>query len=147
MTFHNAHTLFPAAGPANERTLNGCEFASIRNFEMLALPLRFRCVTHLHKVISAATDGADLLKLWVEQAARGVALGSDDVRFHHGTGMNVRNALRDAVPDDMLPPIKQPDGGYARNWDDFYYGVMHALVVELAQPSKPSTLANRGRVS
>lgn len=59
---------------------------------------------------------------WQDQAARGVAIGSTDVRFHLGVGMAVRNVLREVLRDKDLP------GGGRWTWDDFYRGALYDLV-------------------
>lgn len=40
--------------------------------------------------------------------------------FHWTTGMAVRNALRDVITDDELPPVLYESGLEHRNWDDYY---------------------------
>jgi hypothetical protein len=62
----------------------------------------------------------DLLAKWKDQRARGIRIGSDELMFHFGTGMWVRNTLRARLPDNELPPW----GG----WDDYYYGALVAAV-------------------
>ena len=74
---------------------------------------------------------ADMLATWRDQHARGISIGSDDPRFHFGIGMQIRNACRQKLTDDKLPEVSAAsDGepyGPARNWDDFYFGVLAAI--------------------
>jgi len=65
---------------------------------------------------------------WRRQAAAGMRIGSEDLRFHLGVGMAVRNTLRKLLTDDKLPPVNYPDEGVkSQNWDDYYYGALDAL--------------------
>ena len=74
---------------------------------------------------------ADMLAQWRDQHQRGVAIGSDYPRFHLDVGMQIRNACRTVLADDGLPevnvgPVGEPYGP-ARNWDDYYFGVLAAI--------------------
>ena len=57
---------------------------------------------------------------WKDQHARGISIGSDEGVFHFGTGMWVRNLLRDQLTDGELP--------YPPDWDDYYMGALAAVV-------------------
>lgn len=47
--------------------------------------------------------------------------------FHFGTGMAIRNVLREVIKDEELPVVYY--GAHeARNWDDYYHGVLNELV-------------------
>lgn len=49
--------------------------------------------------------------------------------FHFGTGMAIRNLLREVILDEELPVVHY--GAHeARNWDDWYHGVLEKLVAE-----------------
>lgn len=51
--------------------------------------------------------------------------------FHSlGGGMALRNRMRKSLRDDQLPPVTYPDGSLVQNWDDFYTGALHDLVLE-----------------
>lgn len=80
-----------------------------------------------------------VLEKWRDQHRRGMRIGSDDPMFHFGVGMAVRNACRDQLTDGELPAVtldhegqpygrlaNPPDHG-ARNWDDYYFGVLAAI--------------------
>jgi hypothetical protein len=45
---------------------------------------------------------------------------------HHGTGTSVRNLLRRAFPDDVLPYAPYPEGKNYKNWDDYYVQALEA---------------------
>lgn len=97
-----------------------------KNWWQLPFDLRMRCVGHLHAEMLKTDYGRELLARWKDQVERGMEPGSDDLRFHFGNGMTVRNVLRSVLPDDKLPPIAY-DGHVAQNWDDFYPGAVEQL--------------------
>ena len=68
----------------------------------------------------------DMQDHWSDQVSRRVRIGSEDLHFHFGVGMAVRNELRQVMTDGDLPPV-QYAAGEMRNWDDFYYGALHEL--------------------
>lgn len=47
--------------------------------------------------------------------------------FHFGTGMVVRNCLREVIRDEELPAVDY-DGREFRNWDDWYHSVLERLI-------------------
>ena len=49
--------------------------------------------------------------------------------FHFGTGMAIRNVLREVIKDDELPGVHY-DEGEMHNWDDWYHGVLNELVTD-----------------
>ena len=110
-----------------EQPLHEVHKTNIRNWNMLALPIRERCLQHLRRFMH---DALDVVEHWRDQAARGVAIGSDRIRFHMDEGMQIRNALRAVVTDSELPPMKQPGGEIGRNWDNYYVGALYALCDE-----------------
>lgn len=95
---------------------------SIADWQNLPLVDRLRCLDHLRMVMA---DHPVVMARWRRQAAEGMAIGSDDIRFHFGAGMAVRNVLRQVMTDDKLPG---PEA--FRNWDDFYYGAIDELARE-----------------
>lgn len=101
---------------------------SIGNWLMIPEADRRRCLEHLGTALRLAIDGPAMLGTWRRQVAAGRPIGSNDGWFHFGTGMVVRNWLRDVMIDDKLPPVRQPNGEMGQNWDDFYQGALHALV-------------------
>lgn len=99
----------------------------VRNWWELPAQVRTRCVRHLHDAMVLTDYGRELLVLWANQVRDGMEPGSDDLRFHFGTGMTVRNVLWQVVQDAELPPIAY-DGHVAQNWDDYYFGAIEQLV-------------------
>lgn len=68
---------------------------------------------------------------------KGSHLGCHDPMFHFGNGMAIRNVLRNQLTDGELPPIIQPDGLSASNWDDYYIGALQEFIEQvLAQNPK-----------
>lgn len=100
---------------------------SIANFAKLPAVHRERCIKHLRRIFR---DSKEALHLWTVQVHKGKLIGSDDPRFHFDLGMQVRNSLRAVVYDLDLPPVEQPGGDYASNWDDYYIGALHAAITE-----------------
>jgi hypothetical protein len=96
---------------------------STQNWETVSPIARKVCLDHLRSIVPA-----EVVAAWKDQYDRGCTIGSNDIGFHHGVGMVVRNTLRAVMSDEDLPPIKQRDGTAARNWDDFYMGALNALV-------------------
>ena len=92
---------------------------SIENWKRLPEADRQRCLDHLRGWLPD-----DLLRVWRRQALEGKRIGSDRVRFHFDAGMQIRNRLRDVLPDEQLPRIE----GGCGHWDDFYYGALDELV-------------------
>lgn len=99
----------------------------IGNWRRLPQWVRTKCVDHLHAVISAAVDGQEALEKWRQQKRDGIRIGSDQYCFHFGTGMFIRNALRQVLDDNDLPGVTYPSGDVYRNWDDAYYGALDEL--------------------
>jgi hypothetical protein len=54
---------------------------------------------------------------------------SEDLLFHLGAGMHLRNMCRNILLDHQLPAVRQPDGRMGQNWDDYYLGAMGELFV------------------
>lgn len=103
-----------------EQLVGDLERLAIANWNRIPEADRVRCVSALRTV---AERSPEMLAKWRDQHARGMRIGSDDIRFHFGVGMSVRNVLRGVLRDGDLPgPIMQ------RNWDDYYYGALDALV-------------------
>lgn len=99
------------------------------NWDRVPEGQRKLCLEHLRTYV---TD--EYLDKWRAQRARGEEIGSDVTAFHFfGGGMQIRNVLREVLPDDQLPAVVGPDGNYppgevVRNWDDFYTGALEELV-------------------
>ncbi len=70
----------------------------------------------------------ELLARWKKEHAAGHEIGWGEPFFHFGAGMAVRNILRRQYLDEELPPVKQPAGEMASNWDDYYMGALIELV-------------------
>jgi hypothetical protein len=85
------------------------------------------CLDHL---LSVMEDHPSVIARWKRQKAAGMAIGSDDIRFHFGAGMSVRNVLRKVMPDDKLPGVTYENGTLVKNFDDYYYGAIDALASE-----------------
>jgi hypothetical protein len=47
--------------------------------------------------------------------------------FHFGTGMQIRNCLREVIRDEELPAVDY-DGHDFRNWDDWYHSVLERML-------------------
>jgi hypothetical protein len=101
--------------------------SSLKNWVKVAATTRSRLCSHLRSEMLVTTAGRELFDTWVKQKAAGDVIGSDDICFHFGPGVSVRNCLRDALRDDELPEIKYPHDISARNWDDFYYGCIDEM--------------------
>lgn len=79
-------------------------------------PLRTRAVEYLRTQLSEEVL-TEIRELHSEDP--------DDwaIPYHFGTGMGIRNLLRDVIKDDELPPVMYGDLA-AQNWDDYYVEVM-----------------------
>lgn len=136
----------PASNPfAYDPNARGSlEAWSVDNWILIPEADRERCLDHLRIVIGKAIDGPAVMDTWRRQVEAGLEIGSNDVCFHFGTGMMIRNRLRDVMLDDQLPQIRLPNGQLGQNWDDFYLGALHALVQShpgyLMRPSRAVTL-------
>lgn len=112
--------------PKLERRRDGLATWSEANWAKVDAGLRARV-----EAMVRSKAPAEMLAQWRDQHSRGIEIGSDDPRFHLGIGMQVRNACRLVVIDDQLPEVGVgPDGepyGPARNWDDYYFGVLAAI--------------------
>lgn len=113
------------------------EALGIANWKRIDPATRRLCADHLRMVIG---DHPAVLERWRDQKRRGIAPGSDDVRFHFSGGMAVRNVLRQVLLDHRLPGPEAE-----RNWDDFYMGAIDEIASESGaadpQPRRPSLLA------
>ena len=89
----------------------------------MTLPAELRNKAREHLAERLSNEPAFVSKL-TDQAKRGVALGSDNIRFHFAEGMAIRNALRGAVRDAELPR--------GTTWDDYYYGALSSLFEDVA---------------
>lgn len=107
----------------NERPRDDLEKWCHDNWLKIPAEDRERCLAVLRKKAPP-----EMLAEWKAQHERGMRIGSNDLFFHFGIGMQVRNALREVLTDDKLPAIKQRDGSEGRNWDDFYTGALEDLV-------------------
>lgn len=112
---------------------------SIENWKKIPEADRKRCLDHLRIYMGDVDGGRATLAKWRAQArstvnGEPVRIGSDDIRFHFGVGMAIRNVLRQVITDDRLPgPVNSGRGlSCHRNWDDFYIGAIHALASEPA---------------
>lgn len=108
---------------------------SIANWQRIPAADRKRCLDRLRAWLGVAGDGPVALARWRAQVGssingKPVAIGSDDIGFHFGAGMAIRNCLREVMIDALLPQVEQPNGEMGQNWDDFYLGAIHALVTE-----------------
>lgn len=97
------------------------------NWDRAPAEQRAACVAHLRRFFPP-----EVRRLIKQQHAQGERIGSHDPCFHFGGGMAVRNALREVLRDEDLPPVVGPAGGYpegqvVRNWDDFYMGALEEL--------------------
>ena len=110
MRFHNMRMTGLLPAKEHERPLDDVWKANIRCWCCLPLDVRERCLAELRGRVGPETMGR-----WRDQSRRGMRVGSDDPRFHFGVGMEVRNILRQAATDDVLP---------TGNWDDYYYGAV-----------------------
>ena len=70
---------------------------------------------------------ADLLAKWRDQHARGERVGSDELSFHFGAGMAVRNLCRERLKDSELSAY-----GLWGEWDDYYRAVLAAIAASPA---------------
>lgn len=57
----------------------------------------------------------------------GRAIGSFDSYFHFGTGMAIRNVLRNQLLDNELPAVMY-GSEEAHNWDDYYLGCLQEYI-------------------
>lgn len=109
---------------------------SIARWKTIPEEVRVRCSDHLRMVVG---DHPAVLERWRDQKRRGVAPGSDDVRFHFSAGMAVRNILRQVLTDDLLPGPPE-----YRNWDDFYFGAIDEVAGDAPAPAAgPLSALNR----
>lgn len=104
---------------------------SINNWLRLPFRLRRRCIDHLHTELLKADDGKLVLDQWCLDKRVGRDIGDGDPWFHHGSGMWVRNTLREVLRDDGLYPVEQQGGDFAQNWDDYYKGALDQMVGEI----------------
>ena len=115
--------------PENETPIDALDRWSESNWAMVPELVRRDCEEHLRAAVFANSPA--LLAKWRDQRGRSVSIGSDDPMFHSGTGMVVRNCLRDQLTDGELPEITRDHEGKpygpARNWDDYYFGVLAAI--------------------
>lgn len=100
---------------------------SITNFAALPEVHRARCIKHLRRL---AKDFPAVYALWTVQVYKDIPIGSGIADFHSTLGMELRNDLRAIIYDLDLPPVEQPGGDYASNWDDYYIGALHAAITE-----------------
>lgn len=121
----------------HERVRCALEQWSEANWEKVPEGIRLDVERHLKAAILA--QAPELLDKWRDQHRRGIEIGSDDPRFHLGLGMAVRNTCRECLTDDKLPAVTVdhkgepymrsgiPGNDGARNWDDYYFGVLAAI--------------------
>jgi len=103
----------------------------INNWHRLPGSIRKQCLDHLQEVLSKAVDWPETSAKWKQQKADGIRIGSDQYCFHFGTGLFIRNVLREVLKDGGLPAVQQPDGSLCRNWDDYYGGCLDELASRL----------------
>jgi phosphoribosyl-ATP pyrophosphohydrolase len=121
--------------PKYEHARGALEAWSEANWARLPALIRRDVEEHLR--LKLHEEAPELLAKWRDQHARGISIGSDDPWFHMGAGMAVRNACREQLLDEELPPVTvdcdgtayhasqiPPQGG---NWDDYYFGVLAAI--------------------
>jgi len=87
--------------------------------------------------LTAAISTEVFSKWLTEYRARGT-VGEDDPLFHFGTGMAVRNILRQRLPESELSQIT---GIEHSDWDDFYIGAMRELL-----DTAPCSLTQTGAI-
>lgn len=115
---------------------------SVKNWERIPEADRKRCLDHLQVALLATPEGQQALALWAVQVKQARDIGSDDMQFHFGGGIWVRNRLRDVLGDEKLPGVIYRDHGMVRNWDDYYIGALHALVLRETAPAEPAPAAS-----
>lgn len=95
------------------------------NWDMLPELIRKDCLAELRSKVPP-----EMMAKWKAQHAAGEEIGSDDIFFHHGNGMAVRNILRKQLRDLELPAVHSPNypPEGAKNWDDYYTGALQELV-------------------
>lgn len=101
--------------------------ANIKNWSRLPRSVRALCIQHLYEVLSKAIDWPGVEVKWKQQKRDGLRIGSDELMFHYGTGMFIRNVLREVVPDKCLPEVID-NGHPMHNWDSFYIGCLDEMV-------------------
>ena len=84
-----------------------------------------KCVLYLRQELHPE-DIKDLAQEFAKLETTGEDVG--DPFFHFGTGMAIRNMLRDVVKDDELPPVRYESGPDMQNWDDFYMAALRQAV-------------------
>jgi len=116
---------FPEPDREHEKPIDDLDRQSYTNWMRLSEDVRRQIVDHVKSKAPIT-----MLNQWRNQHARGMKIGSDDVLFHMFIGMQIRNACRDILTDDDLPPVKYDDGNEYQNWDDFYFGMLQQLASE-----------------
>ena len=116
---------FPDPSRDQERPVGDLDQQSYTNWMRLPEDIRRSIVDHVKNKADIT-----MLNRWRDQHARGMRIGSDDIFFHMCLGMQIRNACRDILTDDGLPPVKYDDGNEYQNWDDFYFGMLQQLASE-----------------
>lgn len=95
---------------------------SKRNWRRVPSDTREACINKLRQCVPP-----NMLNTWKDQVRRGVPIGSDNIMFHFGVGMQIRNALREVIKDNDLPPVKYQNVDVC-NWDDYYHGALYDFV-------------------
>jgi len=78
------------------------------------------CIAHLKSKVPE-----EVLERWKKQGYE------EDMMFHFGAGMQVRNILRQRLTDDELPEVIRDRDGKpygSHNWDDYYTGALDELL-------------------
>jgi hypothetical protein len=91
--------------------------------------LQARAVAHLRSKLSPGA--LDYLRAFRKDHPDWDGLEGDITPFHFGTGMSVRNVLREVIKDDELPVVKYNHYATpieAQNWDDWYAWVLEEAV-------------------
>lgn len=122
---------------ANERPISDLTVTTLARWQAIAPAKRAPCVDKLVHMLQHSNP--ELVATWQRQRRDGLEIGSDDLHFHFGTGMQIRNALRDVLPDKWLPPASsdQEGMGHPGQWDDYYMGALHEALAQLDDTAPP----------
>lgn len=92
---------------------------SYRNWMEFPDSIRRECLNELKSAIPV-----DAFSKWINEYRARATVEDDDPFFHFGTGMAVRNILRQRLSDSELAPT---DENYW-NWDDLYIGALREML-------------------
>lgn len=117
------------------KLLSSLDAFSETNWARVPKKLQEQALKPLREFIENLTDDYSLrlVEKWRNQYSNGYRIGSDDIIFHLGLGMHIRNILRQGLLDEYLPEVEYPEGS-AKNWDDYYMAALReALGLERKQ--------------